>query len=72
MVKYNDNKRNRNGYYDINNKSKSNVNSDENENDNKNCYDSNSVILSVTRLTRAGSNRPDLICKYVHELSRMN
>lgn len=56
MVKYNDNK----------------SNSDENENDNKNCYDSNSVILSVTRLTRAGSNRPDLICKYVHELSRMN
>lgn len=62
IVKYNDNKSNRNGNNNITNESKSNVNSDENEYDNNNRYDRNcfSVILSVTWLTRAGSNRPIL------------
>ena len=62
IVEYNDNKSNRNGDNNITNENKSNVYSDENENDNNNCYDRNcfSVILSVTWLTRAGSNRPIL------------
>lgn len=62
IVKYNDNKSNRDGNNNITNESKSNFYSDENENDDINCYDRNcfSVILSVTWLMRAGSNRPIL------------